>query len=229
MKFKALCQLKGVLRRQVLVKRTRGVRVQVVLHQHNLRRGGKVSRDPLHKAAVIGFGALSTRFHQPRAGQRLKRDLERSRATACIFVVHPRWLVRLHGQRGHDIAQQLDRQLIEPDDWTLDSVRQAVQVQDSFHPREIVARDSANTPLAFLVWLQRVFFRIWRTVVWLMSSTKPSSTTLSASRRKLQRACPVGAAEQANAVILARAVPSMVGGLPERGLSRSAAASPSLR
>ena len=52
-----------------------------------------------------------------------------------------------------------------------------------------------------------------------MGSMYLISTALSANNRKVQRAYPAGASEQAKAVILAFASGLMVGGLPERGLS----------
>jgi hypothetical protein len=54
------------------------------------------------------------------------------------------------------------------------------------------------------------FFSTTPTVSCEMLSQKPSSIALSANNRSVQRAWPWGAVEQAKAVILARAVPSIL-------------------
>ncbi len=69
----------------------------------------------------------------------------------------------------------------------------------------------------FSVWLEAVFFSTSRTVLCEMLSQKPSSTLRSANRRNVQYAWRLGAAQQAKAVILVRATPSMQHGCPERG------------
>src|SRR5215213_2093302 len=99
-------------------------------------------------------------------------------------------------------------------------------MQDVFHPRQVLARYLADAPGAPTVWLELVFFSTSLTVSREILSQKPSSTALSANNRSVQRACPAGAVEQAKAVIFARAVPSILGGLPERGRSSSAESKP---
>jgi hypothetical protein len=70
----------------------------------------------------------------------------------------------------------LHRQLVEAGDGAFFIKRKAVQVQDIFHPRQVLARNPADAPLLAQVWLQPVFFRICLTALWLTSSTKPSVT-----------------------------------------------------
>ena len=60
-----------------------------------------------------------------------------------------------------------------------------------------------------------VFFSVRPIVLSLAFSTMLSSTTFSSSRRRLQRAKPSGAGEQASAINLASATPSKIRGRAE--------------
>src|SRR4051794_20023370 len=131
-----------------------------------------------------------------------------------VFIITALGLSCFHRQRRDHFAHQLHRQFIEADNWQPFIVRQAIEMQEVFHPRQVFARYLSDTPGAPTVWLELVFFSTTLTVSWEILSQKPSSTALSANNRSVQRACPVGAFEQAKAVILARAGPSILGGFP---------------
>src|SRR5208283_729135 len=75
-----------------------------------------------------------------------------------------------------------------------------------------------NHPLPIAVRLESVFFRVRPIVLSLAFSTMFSSTTFSSSSRRLQRAKPSGAGEQAKAINLASAAPSKIRGRAEFGL-----------
>src|SRR5881397_2420698 len=146
-----------------------------------------------------------------------------------VLIINALGLARGHRQRHDHLAQELHGQFIEADNRALSVKGQVVEVQDVFHPRHILTRYRPDAPRLFPVRLEPVFFSTSLTVLCEMLSQKPSSIALSASRRNVHRACPVGAVEHARAVILARATPSMRQGCPERGLLCRAAARPSAR
>src|SRR4051794_14050389 len=98
-----------------------------------------------------------------------------------------------------------------------------IELQHLLHASQKLGRDLSDAPLQAQMGLQDVFFRMPWMVVWLISSIQASSTTLSANKRSVQRACPSGAVLQARAVIWARRPPSTRVGAALRALSRIAA------
>jgi len=66
---------------------------------------------------------------------------------------------------------------------------------------------------------------VFVTVSWETASTIPSSTALSAKRRKVQRSRPSGASEHASAISLASARPSKERSYTRSGADRASAAS----
>ncbi len=134
-----------------------------------------------------------------------------------------------HGERRDGVADQETWALIETNDGVTSIYRQGVEPQEAFHLRDKSGIDLADTPRLFEVRLQLVFLSISLTALCETESHNCNSTTLSANRRRLHRAYHSGGVEHARAVILARCVPSILTGRPERALSKSAASNPSLR
>ena len=92
-------------------------------------------------------------------------------------------------ERGEFLDVHQDRTVAgEADDGALCVIREAVEVQHVFHPRQVLARDLPDAPLLLEVRLQFVFFSTALTVLCEIAPTKPSSTALSASSRSVQRA-----------------------------------------
>src|SRR5262249_2269221 len=79
-------------------------------------------------------------------------------------------------------------------------------------------------PLVLQPRLERVFLSVWRTVSRAMLSTTSNSTNLSASRRRVQRCCPVGGSLQATAIKCASCAPSSLRRYWRRGARRWRAA-----
>src|SRR5208337_2221396 len=73
-------------------------------------------------------------------------------------------------------------------------------------------------PLPIAVRLEGVFLSVRPIVLSLALSTMFNSTTFSSRRRRLQRANPSGAGEQARAISFASAAPSKIRGRAELGL-----------
>src|SRR5262245_1706828 len=82
-----------------------------------------------------------------------------------------------------------------------------------------------DTPLLLQPGLERVFFRVWRTVSRAILSTTSNSTNLSTSNRKVQRFCPSGGVLQATAMSCASCWPSNLRWYWRRGARRCRAAS----
>jgi hypothetical protein len=123
------------------------------------------------------------------------------RAVALIFVIDTLRLSLFHRQRRPRLGDQLLGGLVQADERHLGIVRLGVDVQHFFHRRyECATCFRRDNPLLFTVRLQRVFLSARPIVLSLARSTMPSSTTLSSSKRSVQRARPSGGAEQASAV-----------------------------
>jgi hypothetical protein len=114
------------------------VRVQVVLHKDDLFRRRKTSSHSLHETAVIGFGSLLARFDYASARQWFKGDEQRAGSTALVFIINPLWLSGFHRQRHDHFAQELDGEFIEANNRALLVIGQKVEVQEVFHPRQIL-------------------------------------------------------------------------------------------
>jgi len=98
-------------------------------------------------------------------------------------------------------------------------VRPLVGFQHVFHGgNEARIGFGRDHPLPIAVRFKDVFFNVRPIVLSLAFSTMFSSTTFSSRRRKVQRANPCGAGEQARAISFASAAPSNIRGRAELGL-----------
>src|SRR4029453_17364948 len=101
-----------------------------------------------------------------------------------------------------------------------------VDLQDIFHRGDELRPDLWDAPLFLQPRLEDRFFKTRRTLSYEYDGARPRATTRSASRCKVQRWRPSGAALQASAIKRASAFASNLGGVPGRGRS-SRAPSPS--
>src|SRR5271166_2085331 len=151
-------------------------------------------------------------------------------AVAFVFVIVTRGLSGFGGDRRAGLDDQLFGGFIQTHERTIGIARFLVGFQHIFHRGDEagvgVWRDH---PLPIAVRFERVFFSVRPIVLSLTCLTMFSSTTFSSSRRRLQRANPSGAGEQARAINLASAAPSKIRWRAEFGLCLrfSAASSPS--
>src|SRR6185437_541398 len=126
------------------------------------------------------------------------------------------WLGRDRRARLND---QLFRGFIQTHQRTIGITRLLVGLQHVFHRRdEAGAGVGRDHPLPVAMRFERVFFSVRPIVLSLTFPTMPNSTTVSSSRRRLQRANPSGAGEQARAISFASAAPSKIRGRAELGL-----------
>ena len=140
-------------------------------------------------------------------------------AVALVLVIVAGRLSWFGRNRLARLGDQLFGSFVETNQRPLGIARFPVGFQHVFHRRDEgrvgVRRDH---PLPIAVGLKRVFFRVRPIVLSLAFSTMFSSTTFSSSNRRLQRAKPSRAGEQARAINLASAAPSKIRGQAEFGL-----------
>src|SRR5579885_2985624 len=197
-------------RPQRLVQAAQRVRVEVVRYQHHLP-GPLVDlfHQPPQELGEVRGRALRGDLCRPPAQQRLEGQEDVRRPVADVFVVVLGRLPRPGGQRHPRLADELDRQLVQADQRPPLVTGPVVDLQDVLHAgHELAVGLRRDAPLLLQVRLQLVFLRVRRTVSSLTESTTPSSTSLSAKSFKVQRACPLGGAEQAVAISRASAAPS---------------------
>ena len=75
-----------------------------------------------------------------------------------VLIIKALGLPRPHRQRRNRLAQELHGQFIEADNRALLVKRQVGEVQDVFHPRQVLARYRPDAPRLLEVRLEPVFF-----------------------------------------------------------------------
>ncbi len=75
------------------------------------------------------------------------------------------WRTRAHGQRHHNVADELTRALIEADHRRNRVIWLFIQIEYLFHTGEKLAVYLCKTPLVFLPRLEVVFFNVSHTVL----------------------------------------------------------------
>lgn len=180
------------------------MRVQVVLHDANLL-GLRIGRRQFpHKLGVVEFRPSVRDASQALARLWLNGHQQSARAVLFIGVMLPGRLASFHLQPGNAVADQKTRALVKANQRVALVYWQAVEVENLLHAGNESRVHNANAPGLVQMRSEFVFFRIFLAAVCDKRFKWPSSTALSASRRKVQRARPSGGVEQARAVILAR-------------------------
>jgi hypothetical protein len=114
-------------------------------------------------------------------------------AMPLILIIFAHRDTAFHRQGLNRIAKKNTRTLIKSDTWTLGILWAAVQEQNIFHAGNILGIQRRYTPILLLMRLYLVFFNIAPIVAGATPSQIWSSTTLSANRRNVHRARPLGA------------------------------------
>src|SRR6266511_2429107 len=218
MNLQLLGQAPGLSRRERLVERGGAMGVKLVHHLDDPLRFRVLDIDqvsdgvrPIDARAVVG------NLDPAPPGQRLEEHEQVADALALVLEVIALDLTGARWQRPACLTDQLLRGLIHADQRPLRVVGPRVDVQ---HILQVVdklgIRRGRNAPLLLPPGLQFVFFKVRRTVSYERLSTYVSSTILSASNCKVQRAAPVGGGLQAKAIKCASWRPSS---LRNRGFS----------
>ena len=184
-----------------LVQGCRTVRVQVV-HDHPHHRGLRVSfvHQPTHLMGEVLHGAPLGHRHMTPARQRLTGQEQVADALPPVLVVLPQRNSGPGRQRWPRISQQLGRGLVEAYHRPSGVIGFGVEVQQVLHVGHELRAHLGNAPFLLLPGLESVFLRRLRTPSWDMEDANFNSTTLPASRRRVQWSCPAGGGLQARAI-----------------------------
>src|SRR3977135_1692159 len=176
------------------------MRVEIVLHQKNFFGVWKISiRCAFQKMSIIDSGAAIGDFHMAPTFERRKHHEYVDRAIPFIFMILAPQLSRLHRYRCARFQRELFRRFIDTKQRLIGITRSPVNFKHILHRcYEGGVSMWWNNPLFLEVRLQNVFFRTRPTVLLLVAGTMASSTTLSASKFRVQCARPSAAGEQRN-------------------------------
>ena len=159
----------------------------------------------------VHLGALLCHMHVPLAGLRFNKEKEIARAVAFIFVIKALRLPWLCRQGLSGLFAQLLVGLIKVDLGTCGIIRLRVDVQHVLHSGDKLAVHFWNAPLLLQPRLEVAFFKTRRTLSYEYDAARPSATTRSASKCKVQCLRPSGASLQAAAIRRASAFSSSLG------------------
>ena len=196
------------------------MRVEIVLNQHDLFGVWKMHVGQfLEHLRVIDGGVMVGDLDFAPTLQRSEHHEHVGHAVALVLVIVPDRLSRLGRDRLARLDDQLFGSFVQTNQGTIGITRLLVGFQHVFHRRDKGRVGVGwNDPLPIAVGLESVFFSTRPIVLSLAFSTMFSSTTFSSSNRRLQRAKPSGAGEQASAINLASDAPSKIRGRAEFGL-----------
>src|SRR5215813_794371 len=203
----------------------RGDLMGIEIVQHNPNHDGfRVAfvHQPLHRVGEVELCPLLRHLHMPPAGLRFHEEKEIARAVPLIFIIIARRSPRLGWQWLAGLFNELLGRLIKVDLGPSRIIGFRVDLQDIFHRGDELGPDLWDAPLFLQPRLEDRFFKTRRTLSQEYDAAKPRATTRSASRCKVQRWRPSGAALQASASNRAAAFASSLGGVPGRGRSSSA-------
>ncbi len=183
-------QLPRPLRLEHLVERAPGVRVQIVAHHdHFLARRVTAFQQARHFRRPVGLGPGRPHAHLTPARQRFGEHEDVGRARAFVFVVDPLAVVLRRRDRRARLLQKLHRLLVHAEHRAGRIMRPGIGVEHLFHAcDELGVGLGRDDPVFDLPMGHATFFKVRRTVSWLIGSRMLNSTTFRASRRKLQLA-----------------------------------------
>jgi resolvase-like protein len=120
--------------RKSLVQRGRFVRVEIVLHYHNLVRLGMHFVDQVADGVGIILGRTSFRYqHGTATGQRFKQHKEIARTVAFVFVIDLLRLTRAGCYRLPNVLDQLLGSFVKADHRPLGIIGPLVDIQSFLH------------------------------------------------------------------------------------------------
>ena len=196
-----------------LVQSTRPMGIEVILHQPDfLALSVGVIHQLLYNRRVVLSGTLFTHHYLSPAPFWLDRHEQIASTFALVFVVYFLDTAFALSEGTVRTRKQIINFFIQTYDRTLGIVGQMIDTQHVFHLAHEVCPDFGDAPLLVSPGLYFVsfFFRMSRTLSWLICSITSNSTIRSASIRSVQRVWPCGAGEQAVAITKALRSPSIL-------------------
>src|SRR5262249_2914754 len=222
-KLQALQQPVGFRRRERLVQGRRRMGIEIVHHKANDLGIRIIAVDQqTHTLCKVAFGAAVGHLDMPPPLARLKEHEQVARPLALILVIVALRRARLREGGCPHFLYQLGGGLVHIYHRIARIIRLRVQIEYVFHVPDKLGTHGRDTPLLLQPGLGVVFFRVRRIVSSEIVSTKPTSTTRSASNCSVQRWRPSGRVLQANAMTNASSLPCNFGLPPGRGRSVSA-------
>src|SRR5579859_1355554 len=203
------------------------VGVEIVQHDANdLRIGIAFVHQPLHLVCKVDRRAPLGDGDMAPASQRLDHHKHIASAVAAVFVIHFASSARRCRYRFARMVEQLQRPLVEADDWSTRIVALGVQVEYVLHGRHEVWTHFRDAPVLLEPWLEPVFLSVRRTASSEIDGTTRRIISSSASSCMVHEVRPSGGLLHANAISVAWPRSSSFGAAPGRGRSLRAASSP---
>ena len=149
MPFEPLDEPAGLGRGKGLIERGWLVDVEIILHQHDFGRVGRmrVGQIPEHVGIIDGGVAVGD-LDMPPAFQRREHHEQIGDAIAFVFVIVARWLSRFGGDRRARLDDQLLRGFVEAHERALRIVRPLIDFQDVPWWRQTPRWRRAESPIA---------------------------------------------------------------------------------
>ena len=158
----------------------------------------------------VNLGSALSDLNVPLAFERFKKHEQITDAIAFILIIITSRFAWFSRQWFPSLTRQLFARLIHADQRIFRIKRPFVYCKDILHGTDKGGTCfRRNTPLTFQPRLKFVFFKVCLTASYEILSTYPSSTTLSANNRKVQRALPFGGSLQQRATRWASTSPSI--------------------
>ena len=138
---------------------------------------------------IINAGALIGDLNDPAAFQRRETHEQIGNTGTFVFIIMAYWLAGFHRDRLARFLDKLFRCLVQADQRPLGVVRLRINVKHILHRgNESGVLFWGDYPVFAAMRFEFVFFKVRPTVLKCAASTISNSTTLSASRRIVQRA-----------------------------------------
>src|SRR3954447_9684393 len=185
-----------------LVERCRGVGIEVVEHYpHLLGPRVVLVHQRSHLPSEVHGRATLAHVEVAPSRLRLEDGEQVGRAPALVLVVVSGRTTELGRQGGALLGHHLVGYLVEADHRALRIVALLVEVEHVLHAPDELRADLGDAPLPFQPRFEVPFLSVLLTVSSEISSATPSSSSLSANSRMLQRllAASSGGSEQAKA------------------------------
>jgi hypothetical protein len=166
------------------------VGVQIVLYEHDLFGVLEVGiTDIFENVRVVDRGTPLRDLDVAPTFQRRKQHEQVCGTVALVLVVVARRLPRPHRDRRARLGDELLGCLIKTDEWSRRIMRARINLEHILHGRDKRRIGGGwDHPIFLQMRLDIVFFKARPTVLKCAAATISRSTTVSASRRSVQRA-----------------------------------------